>query len=473
MVPFKSRKLFFYFLKMSTEANNREAAEEPNTNTNINNTEKEVDGVVRALEERIDTHDESRRKVQEKLHEICEKWRRQIDELEEGINSEIEAKFKEEDSHLQAVLSDFRRAMPSEEAKVTEALRKAKAELLVIRTYQLKESKDNVKPGRKPGSDGTGAFIKTLKLSTKFEIDNKAFDMSRPENVDVTGINGRWVHLKFTRNLEQEKALFRSYLEGTITYKALLQKKGEESGKEYVLRKKEKNCFSFVLDFLEAEAIYTVKVKGIFNGKKESEWSEEAEFIAPMFSECCVWKECPGYVDKKKKYSVDEKNPRTATKIGDSHDGYGYGYGRYDFCTIIGNAALPQNKVTSWNIKILKSKHMNGSGIYIGVAPFDINQNEDENCKECGWYFGCCDSTLCSGPPHNYKSKEYGKRKREGQYVHTGDSVGVVMDTTKGELSFAVDGVNHGVAYDGIPLDKPLMPCVFLYWKNDSVELII
>ena len=29
------------------------------------------------------------------------------------------------------------------------------------------------------------------------------------------------------------------------------------------------------------------------------------------------------------------------------------------------------------------------------------------------------------------------------------------MDTTKGELSFVVNGVNYGVAYDGIPLDKP------------------
>ena len=45
------------------------------------------------------------------------------------------------------------------------------------------------------------------------------------------------------------------------------------------------------------------------------------------------------------------------------------------------------------------------------------------------------------------------------------------MDTTKGELSFAVNGVNLGVAYDGIPLDKPLVPCVLLYHKGDSIEL--
>ena len=47
------------------------------------------------------------------------------------------------------------------------------------------------------------------------------------------------------------------------------------------------------------------------------------------------------------------------------------------------------------------------------------------------------------------------------------------MDTAKGELSFIVNGVNLGIAFDGIPLDKPLVPCVLLYCQGDSVELII
>ena len=47
------------------------------------------------------------------------------------------------------------------------------------------------------------------------------------------------------------------------------------------------------------------------------------------------------------------------------------------------------------------------------------------------------------------------------------------MDTAKGELSFVLNGVKLGVAYDGIPLDEPLVPCVILHWGSDSVELII
>ena len=142
-------------------------------------------------------------------------------------------------------------------------------------------------------------------------------------------------------------------------------------------------------------------------------------------------------------------------------------------CTVIGNAPLPLNKTISWSIKILKPKNTDGKNVFIGVAPFDINQNEDCNYNKHGWYFDCHNSTLCSGPPHNYRWKEHGPRKGEGEYVHAGDSVGVVMGTAKGKLSFVVNGVNLGVAYDRIPLDKPLVPCVLLRNNGNSVELII
>ena len=133
--------------------------------------------------------------------------------------------------------------------------------------------------------------------------------------------------------------------------------------------------------------------------------------------------------------------------------------------------------MTPWSIKVLKSKKNNGYGgkIFVGVAPSDINQNERYNFEKCGWYFSCWSSTLWSGPPHGYDNngKVYGPRNKKGKYVQTGDSVGVVMDTVKGELSFVLNGVNFGVACKGIPLNKPLVPCVILVKKWDSVELVI
>ena len=202
---------------------------------------------------------------------------------------------------------------------------------------------------------------------------------------------------------------------------------------------------------------------GISNGEKLIKPQTAQKKVVEKKWEC-AWKECPGNVDGRKKYSVDGKNPRIASKEG-SDDRY--------FCTIIGNTPLPPSKVTSWSIKVLKSKENNGDGIHIGVAPFNIDQNEDGNYYKCGWYFGCNYSSLHSGPPHKYRAKEYGPRKEKGKYVHKGDSVGVVMDTAKGELSFVLNGVNLGVAYKGIPLDKPLVPCVNLKYKGDSIGLVI
>ena len=119
----------------------------------------------------------------------------------------------------------------------------------------------------------------------------------------------------------------------------------------------------------------------------------------------------------KRKYSVDKENPRIATKVSyaDCIDDYYCYYYNVDgdnssvYSTIIGNTPLPPNTVTSWSVKVLKSNY--GWGIYIGVAPSDIDQDKDDNSGRCGWYFYCYQSKLCSGPPHKYNGKEYGPRK--------------------------------------------------------------
>ena len=61
-------------------------------------------------------------------------------------------------------------------------------------------------------------------------------------------------------------------------------------------------------------------------------------------------------------------NPRTVTKTKDCC-----------YCTAIGSISLTLNKVTSWSIKILKSKSNDGCFIYIGVVPFEINPNKGYN----------------------------------------------------------------------------------------------
>lgn len=46
------------------------------------------------------------------------------------------------------------------------------------------------------------------------------------------------------------------------------------------------------------------------------------------------------------------------------------------------------------------------------------------------------------------------------------------MTRDTGALKFIIDNKDKGCSYTDIPLDKPLVPVVFLYSANDSVEVI-
>ena len=142
-------------------------------------------------------------------------------------------------------------------------------------------------------------------------------------------------------------------------------------------------------------------------------------------------------------------------------------------CTITGNTPIPINAVASWSIKVHKTRNA-GEGIYVGVAPMRVNKNASDNHKKCGWYLCCHDTTLWSGPPHEYCGKKYGQTEEECEgYVRAGDSVGVVMDTVKGKLSFVLGSKCLDAGYEEIPLDLPLVPCAIISLEGDSVELSI
>ena len=122
---------------------------------------------------------------------------------------------------------------------------------------------------------------------------------------------------------------------------------------------------------------------------------------------------------------------------------------------------------------IVRSEDGKCSSIYVGVAPFDINQNVDTNHWEFGWYYDCYKSALCSGQPHNCWNTPYWPRKEDGGYVKTGDIVNVTMNASNGSLSFALRGTDLGCAFSAIPRDRPLVPCVLLHFAGDSVELVL
>lgn len=138
--------------------------------------------------------------------------------------------------------------------------------------------------------------------------------------------------------------------------------------------------------------------------------------------------------------------------------------GKYKWCSVIGDKILPKNSISEWKIKIVNYD----GGIHdllIGVTPANINQFYDN--INTSWTFGCCCSKLFlkNNTHSNYKSSETVKLK-------INDIIGVKMNTSKGELSFTVNGVDYGCATNKIPKDLDIVPIVMLFYKGNSIELL-
>ena len=418
-----------------------------------------ITGIVKQLEEHLERAQETMISVMSNVEKVYNEERSEADEFVETVNKKLEVLFTKEDARIQAVVKVMRESIWSEAPEngriAKELIMKAKEDFLTVQKYILLEL-----------SSPKGTLRDRYDLVVEKEVSLECIGLEEMMPVitstSPTGKGGMYAFFTLFDEGDADMVRLLKSLNFTFEVTVKIWEKGttEDSAITKILigtwSLRNKNMI-WATGTVSSGKTHLLKMR--VESKEEcTQWSNTVEFI-PDFSEYCGWKECPENVDKQRKYSVDEKNPRIATKKDNS------------WCTIIGNTPLPHNKVTSWKIKILKSGEKHGVDMYVGVAPSDINQNEDRNFEKCGWYFDCYYSTLRSGPPQNYKWKRYGPRKEEGQYVHTGDIIGVVMDTAKGELSFVLNGVNLGVAYEGIPLDKPLVPCVILREQGDSVEL--
>ena len=418
----------------------------------ISDTTAKFELIISMLQGHLDKDHESKVAAQEKIVGICNEKRGEADELEKKINSELELVFDKEDARLQRIVKEISECIGTASPDEFKGLAlKAKAALVENQRYALDELSEWA----------TERLSDNYNLVVAKEMSLKYFNFGerKPMEFAVSLTKKGELSLSFAFFDEDEVGVLKDVdLSLYVKVKVWGKDRGEDTSRtftrELTLGNDKPICF--IGTFTE-NSTYCLKMK-IECCDLCSQWSDEAEFTASGFEECCIWKECPSDAYWGWKYSVDEENPRIATKSNNGD------------CIVTGNMSLSLSKVTSWRIKILKSKWNNGGDIYIGVAPSDINHNYN---NMNGWYFDCYRSTLLSGAPHNYRDKVYGPKKRDGEYVHTGDSVGVAMDTAKGEVSFVLDGVNLGVAYEGIPLDKPLVPCVLLRYEGDSVELVI
>ena len=224
--------------------------------------------------------------------------------------------------------------------RIPKKIRKAKTELLVEQTYDVVERNPDDENEDEQKSRNSSLYELKTERNASFVILGER----KPTNLIPSFTKKGELSLSFTffnedevRVLKEFNLIFKAELK--IWEKSHKEETSKTLTKELNLGSDEPICFRSTFT---GSTAYCLRMR-IVHQTKSAQWSDEAEFATPEFK-FCVWKECPDNVDEKRKYSVDERKPRIARMTGD------------DWCTIIGNTPLPLNKVTSWSIKIVKSK---------------------------------------------------------------------------------------------------------------------
>ena len=135
-------------------------------------------------------------------------------------------------------------------------------------------------------------------------------------------------------------------------------------------------------------------------------------------------------------------------------------------CTIVGNKKIPKNKISKWKIR-LNNFEIKGNtwNVLVGIGPDNPN-NELRHHYKC-WSFICGKSNISikSGSETIYNNLESKKLKK-------GDIIEVIIDRQLGNLSFAINDINYGIACSEIPQEDTLYPIVMINDQNQIVEII-
>ena len=147
------------------------------------------------------------------------------------------------------------------------------------------------------------------------------------------------------------------------------------------------------------------------------------------------------------------KNGFMATKYGS--DGWN--------CAIIGDKEIPKERISKWKIKINKNVSNNYNDFYIGIGPKIFKGNLYNEC----WSIFSAHSKIAI--QMKVKNSNY---NNQNIILKEGDIIEIIVDRKLGNLSFAINDINCGIACSTIPKDEELYPTIILYEQNLSVEII-
>ena len=133
---------------------------------------------------------------------------------------------------------------------------------------------------------------------------------------------------------------------------------------------------------------------------------------------------------------------------------------------VIGSENIAKNAITIINYRIELTN--SNSDIMFGLSPKTINQKGSNLFCTTGWYFYSCTGGLYCQSPLSYNDFSYSNEKK----LPSGTVITMIVDTTIGKISYKINGGEVKTAYHALTFDEPIVPCVMLYTKGDTVRLI-
>ena len=113
------------------------------------------------------------------------------------------------------------------------------------------------------------------------------------------------------------------------------------------------------------------------------------------------------------------------------------------------------------NFKVKVLNRANSGSVMVGMAIF-IDPN-GQNYNQRGWYLYVNNGTLYSQQGDN--NRQYATA------VNNGSVIEVVFDVTQRNMSFVIDGVNKGIAFNNLPV-QDLFPALDIHEQNVAIEII-
>ena len=133
-------------------------------------------------------------------------------------------------------------------------------------------------------------------------------------------------------------------------------------------------------------------------------------------------------------------------------------------CTIIGDKEIPKKKISKWRIKLKKFKiNCNTVNTFIGIGP---NNPQNKTC-----FYNYCWSLSCGEPKIRKNTKVIPFNNYPGN-LKDGDIIEVIVDMTKGILSFKINNTDYGLTCPDISTNEELYPIVLINDMNQIVEIL-